>query len=161
EWHSIFSLMRDGRDLAQRLSAARSPIAAASEAPLRRAIDPYLQVARAGTTCTCTGLDLFDVWRYFRHTWTTNYQSTPGRKLFFLVRDRAAVNHPVVAIAALGSPIVQLSVRDHWIGWTPDQLIATMRAGSRRSWMRWLDSSLERLLKDVYTKDLIKGRVIS
>jgi hypothetical protein len=161
EWHSIFSLMRDGRNLAQRLSAARSPLAAASEAPLRRAIDPYLQVARAGTTCNFTGLDLFDVWRYFRHTWTTNYQSTPGRKLFFLVRDRAAVNHPVVAIAALGSPIVQLSVRDQWIGWTPDQLIATMRAGSRRSWMRWLDSSLERLLKDVYTKDFIKGRVIS
>ena len=161
EWHSIFSLMCDGRDLAQRLSAASSLVAAASEATPRRAIDPYLQVARAGTICKLTGLDLFDVWRYFRHTWTTNYQSTPGRKIFFLVRDRAAVNHPVVAIAALGSPIVQLSVRDHWIGWTPEQLIETMRVGSRRSWMRWLNSSLERLLKDVYTKDLIKGRVIA
>src|SRR5262249_35847950 len=108
-----------------------------------------------------TGLDLFDVWRYFRHTWTTNYQSTPGRKIFFLVRDRAAANHPVVAIAALGSPIVQLSVRDQWIGWTPDQLLATMRVGSRRSWMQGLNSSLEGLLKDVSTKDISKGRAIA
>ncbi|HVL68776.1 MAG TPA: Druantia anti-phage system protein DruA [Vicinamibacterales bacterium] len=160
EWHSIFSLMRDGRDLAKRLSSVPRPTETSDGTALREAVDPYLQVARAGTTCEFTGLDLFDVWRYFRHTWTTTYQSTPGRKVFFLVRDRAAANHPVVAIAALGSPIVQLSVRDRWIGWTPDHLITAMRNGSRGSWMQWLDTSLERLLSDVYTNDFVKDGVI-
>ena len=97
EWFSIFSLMRDGRELADRLTAAvESPGGSLKDDGLRAAIDPYIQVARAGERCRFTGLDVFDIWRYFRHTWSTTYQSTPGRKIFFLVRDRAAANHPVV-----------------------------------------------------------------
>lgn len=157
EWFSIFSLMRDGRELADRLTAAvESPGSSLKDEALRGAIDPYLQVARAGGRCAFTGLDLLDIWRYFRHTWSTTYQSTPGRKMFFLVRDRAAANHPVVAIAALGSPIVQLSVRDRWIGWTPDQVLAAMRASRPAPWVQWLESSLQRLIDTVYAKDLIK-----
>lgn len=161
EWFSIFSLMRDGRELADRLTAAvNSPGGGAKDDALRAAIDPYLQVARAGERCRFTGLDVFDIWRYFRHTWSTTYQSTPGRKVFFLVRDRAAANHPVVAIAALGSPIVQLSVRDRWIGWTPDQVLAAMRASAPAPWVQWLESSLQRLFDTVYAKDLIKDGYI-
>lgn len=157
EWFSIFSLMRDGRDLADRLTAAvENPSGSLKDDALRAAIDPYLQVARAGGRCAFTGLDLLDIWRYFRHTWSTTYQSTPGRKVFFLVRDRAAANHPVVGIAALGSPIVQLSVRDRWIGWTPDQVLAAMRDSTPAPSVRWLDSSLQRLIDTVYAKDLIK-----
>src|SRR5262249_22241383 len=159
DWHSIFSLMRDGRSLACYLSTIRRDATpGARDALLRKAVDPYLQVARAGAECKFTGLDLFDVWRYFRHTWTTIYHRTPGRKVFFLVRDRSAANHPVVRIAALGSAIVQLSVRDNWIGWTPEQLITTMRDGPPKSWMQWLQSSLEGLLKGVYMEDFVKGR---
>jgi hypothetical protein len=158
EWFSIFSLMRDGRELAARLGAAvESPGASLKEAALRAAIDPYIQVARAGRRCTLTGLDLLDVWRYFRHTWSTTYQSTPGRKVFFLVRDRAAANHPVVGIAALGSPIVQLSVRDRWIGWTPDQVLAAMRNSTPARWVQWLEGSLEGLIDAVYAKDLVSA----
>jgi len=161
EWFSIFSLMRDGRELADRLTAAvDSPGGSAKDDALRSAIDPYLQVARAGERCTFTGLDVLDIWRYFRHTWSTTYQSTPGRKVFFLVRDRAAANHPVVAIAALGSPIVQLSVRDRWIGWTPDQVLAAMRDSAPAPWVQWLESSLQRLIDTVYAKDLIKDGYI-
>lgn len=157
EWFSIFSLMRDGRELADRLTAAvESPGGSLKDAGLRAAIDPYIQVARAGGRCAFTGLDLLDIWRYFRHTWSTTYQSTPGRKIFFLVRDRAAANHPVVGIAALGSPIVQLSVRDRWIGWTPDQVLAEMRGSTPAPWVRWLERSLQGLIDTVYARDLIK-----
>src|SRR4051812_28501983 len=45
-----------------------------------------------------TGLRLMDVWRYFRHTWTNQYTSVPGRTMVFLVRDRASENHPVIGI---------------------------------------------------------------
>ena len=37
--------------------------------------------------------------------------------MLLLVRDRAAPFHPVIGIAALGSPIVQIKERDDWIGW--------------------------------------------
>jgi hypothetical protein len=30
-----------------------------------------------------------DIWRYFRHTWTYQYTSVPGRTMMFLVRDQA------------------------------------------------------------------------
>lgn len=157
EWFSIFSLMRDGRELADRLTvAAQSPSGSLRDDALRAAIDPYLQVARAGRRCEFTGLHLLDVWRYFRHTWSTTYQSTPGRKVFFLVRDRAAANHPVVGIAALGSPIVQLSVRDRWIGWTPDEVLAAFRESTPAPSIQWLERSLQRLIDTVYVKDLIR-----
>ena len=123
-WCSIFSLMRDGQELASALrEIAALPPGAGRAMALRRCVDPYVQPIRADDTCEFTGLRLMDVWRYFRHTWTTSYLSTPGRKLWFLVRDRAAPNHPIVGIGALGSAIVQLSPRDRWIGWTRPNLL--------------------------------------
>lgn len=155
EWRSIFSLMRDGVDLSKQLAAAASAEAPLSQGLLRRAVDPYVQPAIAGKRCTFTGLDLLDVWRYFRHTWTTTYQSTPGRKLFFLIRDGAAPCHPVIGIAALGSPIVQLTVRDQWIGWTSDALLRRMASESPQKWTRWLDTSLQGLVDGIYIADFI------
>lgn len=154
EWRSIFSLMRDGADLAGQL---REAAAAGPDAPLalRRAIDPYVQVAASGAVCEFSGLDLFDVWRYFRHTWTTTYQSTPGRKLFFLIRDRAAPCHPVIGIAALGSPIVQLTVRDEWIGWTPNTLLERMASESPAVWRAWVQKSLQALIDGLFVDDFI------
>jgi hypothetical protein len=155
-WHSIFSLMRDGRALAQDLRyAAALPHGAPRNAALRTAIDPYVQVVSPEARCEYTGLLLADVWRYFRHTWTTTYQSTPGRKMFFLVRDRAAPNHPVVGIGALGSAIVQLSVRDEWIGWTARQFVATLRAEPSRKWARWLHETVAELLEGIRIDDFL------
>jgi hypothetical protein len=157
-WCSIFSLMRDGSDLSAKLTDASLCLQGPPrEAMLRRAIDPYIQIAQAGIHCTFTGLDLLDVWRYFRHTWTTTYQSAPGRKIFVLVRDRAAANHPVIGIAALGSPIVQLSVRDEWIGWTPTQIIAAIHNAPSAAWIHWLQSSLETLIAGIYADDFVKS----
>jgi len=95
-WHSINSLMRDGRDLADRLRL----VAEASDAQERveqlgRTIAPYLQFVETGAICEQTALLLSDIWRYFRHTWTTAYRSVPGRSIMILVRDSAAPNHPV------------------------------------------------------------------
>jgi hypothetical protein len=155
EWRSVFSLMRNGADLSKQLTAASADELRAKDF-LQHAIDPYVQPAIAGKRCSFTGMDLLDVWRYFRHTWTTTYQSTPGRKLFFLIRDRAAACHPVIGIAAIGSPIVQLTVRDEWIGWTPEALLKRMAAESPGKWKRWLAKSLQTLIDGVYVADFIK-----
>src|SRR5262249_40186996 len=96
-WHSIFSLMCDGAQLAQSLGAiAAIEDSNNSIAELRAAIKPYLQFVEEGAECEHTGLLLQNVWRYFRHTWTNAYKSIPGRSLMILVRDAAAKNHPLI-----------------------------------------------------------------
>lgn len=157
-WHSIYSLLRDGRELAGTLAqVAALPDGPQRQEALDATIDPYVEVVEPGATCAFTGLRLMDVWRYFRHTWATTYNSTPGRKMFFLVRDRAAANHPVIGIGALGSAIVQLTKRDEWIGWTPGKMLATMRAEPTAARARWLMSALERLIKDIRSDDLLRA----
>lgn len=156
EWHSIFSLMRDGRELADQLTRAAHLPDGERGAALRALIDPYVQEVEPGATCEFTGLALTDIWRYFRHTWTTTYQSTPGRKIFYLIRDRAAINHPIIGIGALGSAIVQLSVRDEWIGWTGPRIMERMREVPSADWAKWLDRSLRQLIDGVMIADFLK-----
>ncbi len=154
EWHSVFSLMRDGRELAQRLrQACALPLGPARVAALRKVVDPYVQVVDPEAVCQFTGLRLLDIWRYSRHTWNTAYLSTPGRKVWVLVRDRAAPNHPIIGIGALGSAIVQLSPRDRWVGWTAEEFLASLRKKPTVAWARWLHSSLSELIGDIYVTD--------
>jgi Domain of unknown function (DUF4338) len=151
---SIFSLMRDGEKLAQQLREVRANADAGSDA-WRRVIDPYVQVIDNGARCAHTGLRLVDVWRYFRHTWTNQYTSTPGRTTLILVRDRAAAFHPVIGIAALGSSIVQIRERDQWIGWHPDDVVADIAAAPTLRTARWIVGRLDQALDELYLEDLI------
>lgn len=156
KWHSVFSLMRNGRELAAQLRvAAEVTDRDERNQMLSLTINPYVQVVTTGTTCEHTGLALSDIWRYFRHTWSTTYQSTPGRKIFFLVRDRAATNHPVIGIGALGSSIVRIHVRDEWIGWTGAQFLESLRHSPDLGWARWLQGCLRSLLEQIYVADFL------
>lgn len=159
-WASIYSLMRDGRELAKALRAiSQLPVEERPQA-LRRVIDPYVQVVEPGLNCSLTGLRLTDIWRYFRHSWTSAYKSTPGRKVWLLFRDRAVVNHPVIGIAALGSAVVQLGPRDRWIGWTSRDYLAQLDAKVTTKEAGWAMSALSTLIRSVYVRDLISDRVI-
>ncbi len=160
-WHSVFSLMRDGRTLADQLRRVTElPFGPDRLDVLRQCVDPYIQVVEPGAICEFTGLRLTDVWRYFRHTWITAYFSTPGRKLWFLVRDRAAPNHPVVGIGAFGSAIVQLAPRDRWIGWTSEEFLAELRQKPSVAWARWLQASLNTLVGELYINDFRRKGVL-
>ena len=151
---SIFSLMRDGSELAQKLSAIRG--LAMNDSNWESLIAPYVQVIESPRQrCEHTGLRLTDVWRYFRHTWSTYYTSTPGRTMMILVRDRAAPFHPIIGIAALGSSVVQIRERDEWIGWQPEQVIQTMDASPSAKTFRWLLHRIESDLDELYVDDLI------
>jgi hypothetical protein len=115
---SIISLVADGRRLAQQLQRI-APIPRAERPPFLRGIcRPYLQLAERGSRDTQTGIDLYDVWRYFRYHWTSRYRRSPGRVLPFLVRDAAQPRHPVIAIFALSNGVLQLRARDEWVGWS-------------------------------------------
>jgi hypothetical protein len=156
-WHSIFSLMRDGRELAGALERAS---ASGSEDPLAAAISPYLQFVEQGAICEHTGLRLSDIWRYFRLTWVNAYRSLPGRTILVLVRDAAAANHPVIGIAALGSSVVQQESRDKWIGWTAHEFVKSLETRPAAMVNAWVLQRLEALIGEVYVKDLVKDGLI-
>jgi hypothetical protein len=86
------------------------------------AVQPELQLIEPGARDEATGLLLQDVWRYARHFWSIPYQNTPGRNLFYLVRDGALPERPLIGIAALGNPVLGLAKRDDFFGWSASGL---------------------------------------
>lgn len=160
-WHSIYSVMRDGEELATSLRRA-STYADLGERTreLASIIDPYIQFVTPDAVCDKTGLKLQDIWRYFRHTWTNAYRSVPGRSIMVLVRDRARPYHPVIGLAALANSVVQQSIRDKWIGWRPDLAVGEFVKCPSRARVKALVGHLESLIAGVYIADLVKGGVL-
>ena len=161
---SIFSLMRDGRELATSLRATRNLPMAQRPSALREVIDPYLQFVSENATCKHTGLRLQDIWRYFRHTWSNQYTNTPGRTMAFLVRDRAVNCHPIIGICALGSPIVQIRERDAWIGWHPEAFLECLKDSPSVELGRWLirivDTAVSEIFLDDFFQETYEGEVL-
>ena len=150
---SIHSLMRDGEQLASALRSLGRKISDVNQ--FREVIDPYVTVATKGDRCSHTGFRLLDIWRYFRYTWANQYRSTPGRGMPLLIRDRAVPSHPVIGIASLGSAVIQISERDIWIGWQPDQLLEDFASGPTDEIAAWVKDRLAIRLDEIYLTDLI------
>jgi len=158
---SILSLFADGNALAQQLRqivSLHNP--AQQQSRILEVIQPYLQLVTLGTRCSHTGFLLQDIWRYFRYTWATPYNSTPGRQMFYLVRDAAQPLHPIIGIAALGSSMVQLTVRDDEIGWTPKAVEKQILSDSftdfkASTFVQMLRKTLSEVLSDLATSDLV------
>ena len=162
DWHSIFSVMRDGGELASTLKVAseqKDPVLRTRA--LHDAVEPYIQFVDSKAICSETGLRLNDIWRYFRHTWATTYKSVPGRSMMILIRDRARPFHPVMGIAALGSSVVQQSVRDRWIGWDKDSAIHELCGSPTKKKIRRLLQRLDAQIKDVYKADFIEEGLLT
>lgn len=88
-------------------------------------VKPYIQQV-TNDRDKYTGYKLSDIWRYFRYTWSIPYKTMPGRNIYYLVRDEAQENHPVIGIFALGNSILNLTVRDNDIGWTVEAVEMNM-----------------------------------
>ena len=162
-WHSIFSVMRDGEDLARRLrEVAECENSEVQADLLARVVRPYVQVVEPDFMCPHTGLRLGDIWRYFRHTWVTSYRSVPGRAMAILVRDAAAPNHPVIGIASLASSVVQQATRDRWIGWESATAVERYRTMPHpRKRVRWLLSALDALIRGLYLRDFLRDGLLT
>lgn len=158
---SIYSLIRDGREFADALRATRGLPRHEREQALRLAVDPYLQFVDAEECCEHTGLRLQDIWRYFRHTWTNQYASTPGRSMGFLVRDRSTHFHPVIGIGSLGSPVVQIRERDEWIGWNPDTFLEFVSESPSAEIGVWLQKTVETALSEIFLDDFIEEQLLT
>ena len=123
------------------LSRPRLPPQALEVTPalFRQAVQPYLQLVEDGARCEFTGQRLADIWRYFRFTWATAPETTPGRTLLYLVRDAARPLHPVMGLASLENAPVFIACRDDALGWTvhsfvqhAETALAQMREASAR-----------------------------
>ncbi len=116
--HSIDELIADGKELSQRLQRARDGEVAPSEA-----VVPYLQLVVENEKDEFTGIKTSEIWRYFRLTWSTPSETTPGRTMQYLIRDAAHPMHAVMGIASLENCAVQITCRDDYIGWNPKAFI--------------------------------------
>src|SRR5581483_1351454 len=155
-WMSIFSLMRDGCELAANLRSFRKSILDdVDTVDFRKIVDPYIQVIEGEEICEKTGLRLIDIWRYFRHTWSNPYKSVPGRSYMVLIRDAAVDPHPVIGIAALASSAVQISARDSWIGWAADQFVENLRNTATERHVRWLVKLVSEGINEIYLDDFL------
>ena len=159
---SIFSLMRDGRELEVKLRAIREAPTEDEQLELASAaIKPYLQFIRGEERCTWTGYRLVDIWRYFRHTWSNPYKSVPGRSIMVLVRDAAAPCHPVIGIAALSSAAVAVTVRDEKIGWTAASVIEEIKENPTTRLARWLKGTVDTAIEEIYKVDFFEDETLS
>ena len=156
---SVFDLMRDGGELSEALRRSRdSPLNGDSLADI---VKPYIEFVDANKRCRHTGLRLMDIWRYFRHTWTNQYTSVPGRTMSFLVRDAAARNHPVMGIVSISSPIIQIGERDKWIGWHPETFVDRVRKNPSAKLARWLVETVDNAIDEIYKTDFIREQLIT
>jgi hypothetical protein len=156
--HSIYSMMRDGRHLQYEIEGALS---GASGKSLAELVQPYIQFVHSASHCAITGLPLQDIWRYFRHTWSSPYESVPGRSMLFLVRDRAAPNHPVMGIGAISSAAVQLDARDRFIGWLGEDIIVECQQTSNPQYADWALATIDKALKTIYRQDFLEKGLLS
>ena len=118
ERRSVHTLFAHGPELAERLRALGPA-----------GVQPELELVEQGARDSGTGLLLQDIWRYARHFWSIPYQSTPGRNMYYLVRDGAVEGRPLIGIAALGNTVLGLAQRDDYAGWSAREL--------RSRWAKW------------------------
>ncbi len=119
----IACLIADGSYLADKLQNVLN-----QKIPIEDAVSPYLQLVKENERDTFTGLKLSDIWRYFRLTWSTPAETTPGRTMQYLIRDAAHPMHAVMGIASLENCAMQITCRDDDIGWTPKSFTKKLRS---------------------------------
>jgi hypothetical protein len=154
---SIADIIEDGAELAELLRRLVGLPAEDAIARLKNVIEPIIEVCEEDSKCSVTGLRLIDIWRYFRHTWSLEYRSTPGRQMALLVRNAARPKKPVIGIAMLASPVVRMRVRDDWIGWNPEPFMERLRAGiwDPEVALRALVARIEKNIAEIRSDDLV------
>jgi len=139
----IFSLVADGKKLMRTLEQSIALDGIERSNALQNIIKPYLQLVEEDKTDKFTGFRLSDIWRYFRLSWATPYRPTPGRNIFYLVRDRAQPCHPIIGIAALGNCVIGLKCRDDAIGWTPAAQAERLHTAKQQSYEHFASGANE------------------
>jgi hypothetical protein len=156
---SISCIIDSGYRLYEAIQRATAPSNGSNPDLLRDVIDPEVVPCDADERCPVTGIRLLDIWRYFRHTWSLEYRSIPGRKLPLLIRNKAHPTLPIIGIAMLASPVIRSATREDWIGWSYGSFVARLMEGS---WdvglaLRALRSRIDQSIAEVRWDDLMSA----
>ena len=124
---------------------------------LKKHFAPEIQICTTNERCEHTGLKLLDIWRFFRHTWLTEYRPIPGRQLPILIRNGARKNKPIMGLAMLASPVMRMGVRDKWIGWENNVVVDKLFDGKidHEQFIASMYKRLEMSIGDIRYDDLI------
>lgn len=117
----ISALLTDGKELASLLHDVIN-----GNRQLRSVIDPEIQLVDDSRDET-TGLRLLDIWRYFRYTWSSPAENTPGRSMQYLIRNKALPGRPIMGISSLDNCALALGPRDEYLGWSVDGFVEKLR----------------------------------
>ena len=66
-----------------------------------------------------------------------------------------------MGIAAISSPIIQISERDKWLGWHPDTFIQRLQGNPTAKLARWLHTTVDTAIQEIYTADLVQLKLVS
>jgi hypothetical protein len=160
EWVSIYSLMRDGSELAEGLRRVRAYAGPTASEHCATSSIPYVQLVDDARR-EQTGFLLKEIWRYFATRGLQPIKAFPAEMCgssFEIVRRSITLSSE---FAALGSAIVQLTVRDQWIGWNRDAFLRWAKENQSELLANWVWSSLNGLMAGIYTADLIEKQIIS
>lgn len=139
----IETLIADGTELAGRLNKFKT-----GEITIEEAIDPRLELVEEDKRDVgFTEQKLSDIWQYFRLTWSTAYENTPGRTVRYLIRDYAHPMHAVMGIMSLENCTMQLSTRDDFLGWTLKAFTEEITSYDGKG----IEDAFERLLNNIQT----------
>lgn len=154
---SIRSIIDDGPSLAAKLEHISGLPESGRASALRNFFQPTIHVCDPDSTCQFTGIALLDIWRYFRHTWSLEYNALPGRTVRLLIRNKARPNWPVMGIAMLASPAANLYSRDKWIGWELEEIQEKIIDGSlgAKQVAKSLWKTIDDAIAEIRTDDLL------
>jgi hypothetical protein len=136
----ITTIIADGDELSRRLKNTED---------ITQAVCPVLQLVVENERDEITGHKISDIWRYFRLTWATPSETTPGRTMQYLIRDNAHPNHPVMGILSLENCAVQITDRDTYIGWNAGEYINDLKSKDSQDIRKEIGYLLERLKEGV------------
>lgn len=123
---SVLELVGDGKEISKNLKRFQK-----GQIEISEAVDPELVLVEESAIDQFTNLKISDIWRYFRYTWSNPSESTPGRSMYYLIRDKAYPNKPIIGIASLENSAVQITDRDNYIGWTPSAFQKRIKGASK------------------------------
>ena len=126
---SIFEIIDDGEDLSECLLKVCKLPKKDQLTELKKIIKPEIIMCYPKTgektkykeeeyICPITKIKYNDIWKYFRLTWSSPYETTPGRSVQFIFRNAARKNKPVIGISMLSSGFLRDGMRDEYIGWS-------------------------------------------
>jgi hypothetical protein len=136
----ISTLIADGVELARRLQNAED---------ITQTVCPVLQLVVENERDEITGHKISDIWRYFRLTWATPSENTPGRTMQYLIRDYAHPSHPVMGIISLENCAVQITDRDAFIGWNAGEFIDGLKSKDTQEAREVIGYLLERIKEGI------------